>query len=104
MIKVVVGFRIKVGTDIQPTLLKLRSYAMTFPGFVSAESLINVQDNTNIVTVSTWENVENWKMWENTKIRKQVLKEAENLLRDQPRITMYTIVPTTGWAYVRSDS
>ena len=41
MIKVVVGFRLKVGSDIQPTLMKLRSYAITFPGFISAENLVS---------------------------------------------------------------
>ena len=104
MIKVIVGYRLKVGSDIQTTLMKLRSYAMTFPGFIGAENLINVQDNTIIAMVSTWENAENWKTWENTKIRKQILKEAENLFREQPRVTIYTIVPTTGWAYTHLDS
>jgi antibiotic biosynthesis monooxygenase (ABM) superfamily enzyme len=104
MIKVIVGYRLKVGMDIQPVLIKLRSYAMTFSGFVSAENLVNAQDNTIFALVYTWENIENWKTWENTKIRKQILQEAEKLLREQPRVTIYNVVPTTGWSYVRSDS
>lgn len=104
MIKVIVGYRLKVGADIQPALLKLRSYAMTFPGFFGAENLINVQDNTIVAMVSTWENVENWKTWENTKIRKQILQEAEKLFREQPRVTIYRVVPTTGWTYTHLDS
>jgi len=99
MIKVIDGYRLKVGVDIQPALLKLRSYAMTFPGFVGAENLINVQDNTIVAMVSTWESVERWKTWEETKIRKQILKETESLLREQPRFTIYRVAPTTGWTY-----
>jgi antibiotic biosynthesis monooxygenase (ABM) superfamily enzyme len=104
MIKVIVGYRLKIGMDIQPVLIKLRSYAMTFSGFVSAENLVNAEDNTIFALVYTWENIENWKTWENTKIRKQILQEAEKLLREQPRVTIYNVVPTTGWSYVRSDS
>ena len=104
MIKVIVGYRLKVGVDIQPILIKLRSYAMTFSGFVSAENLVNAQDNTIFALMYTWENIENWKTWENTKIRKQILKEAEGMLREQPRVTIYRVVPTTGWAYTHLDS
>jgi antibiotic biosynthesis monooxygenase (ABM) superfamily enzyme len=99
MVKVVVGYRLKVDADIQPVLMKLRSYAITFPGFISAENLVSTQDNTLYAIIYTWDNIENWKAWENTKVRKQVLQEAERLLREQPRITTYRVVPTTGWTY-----
>ncbi len=32
MIKVTVGYEMKEGADMQSILLKLRSYALTFPG------------------------------------------------------------------------
>ncbi len=96
MIKVIVGYRLKVDVNIQPILMKLRSYAMTFPGFLSAENLVSVQDNTIIAIMYAWENIENWKAWENTKIRKQILQEAEKLFKEQPRITIYRVMPTTG--------
>ena len=104
MIKVITGYRLKVGADIQPVLMKLRSYAMTLPGFVGAENLVNVPDDTIVAMTSIWENVENWKTWENTKVRKQILKEAEGFIIEQPRITIYKIMPTTGWTYTHLDS
>jgi antibiotic biosynthesis monooxygenase (ABM) superfamily enzyme len=104
VIKVVVGFRLKIGVDIQPTLLKLRSYAMTFPGFVSGENLVSVKDDTIYAILYAWENIENWKAWESTKVRSPILKEAESLLREQPRITIYQVMPTTGWTYSRLNS
>lgn len=104
MINVIVGYRLKVGSDIQPVLMKLRSYAMTFHGFIGAENLISIQDNTIVAMVSTWENADDWRMWEDSKIRKQIVKEAEVILEEKPRVTVYRLVPTTGWAYVRSNS
>jgi len=43
MIKVIEGYRLTTGVDIQPLFLKLRSHAMTFPGFISAECIRSVR-------------------------------------------------------------
>jgi len=99
LIKVIVGFRVKAGSDIQPALLQLRSYALTFPGFVGAENLVRSDDNTIIAIEYKWDSIDNWKTWENTKIRKQILKEVGGLLREEPRIKIYNVVPSVGWAY-----
>jgi hypothetical protein len=37
MIKVVESYEFEKDTDTQPMFLKLRSYAMTFPGFISVD-------------------------------------------------------------------
>ena len=103
MIKVIVGYRLKPGADIHPVLTKLRSYAITFPGFISAENLVSAQDSSIVAILYTWDRIENWKTWENTKIRKQILNETEELLLEQPRITIYRVEPTTGWAYTHLE-
>jgi len=96
MIKVVVGYKLKAGVDIQPILMKLRSHAITYPGFVSAENLISVQDNSIIFVLYTWEKIEDWRLWENTSIRKRILQEADALSSEQPRVRIYRVLPTTG--------
>jgi len=104
MIKVIIGYKLKENADIQPILLKLRSYAMTFPGFVGAENLLSKQDNSIVVMQSNWENLENWKAWESSKVRQQILQEAKKLLVEDPEVTIYTIMPTSGWVYTRLQS
>jgi len=101
MVKVIVGYKVKKGADIAPTLLRLRSYAVTFLGFISAENLRSEEDGSIIAMASTWENIENWRVWESASIRKQILQEAENLFEEEPRITVYRIMPTTAWEYTR---
>ena len=96
MIKVVVGHKLKVDADIQPTLMKLRSHAMTYPGFISAENLISTQDNSIVFVLYTWNKTEDWHLWENTIIRKKILQEAGALLLEPPRVRIYRIMPTTG--------
>ena len=97
MVKVITGYRLKVGADIQPILMKLRSHAITFPGFVGAENLVSVQDNSIVFVLYTWGEIEYWQTWENTSIRKRILQEADALLCEQPRVRIYRVMPTTKW-------
>ena len=97
MIKVISGYKLKEGADIQPVLLKLRSHAMTYRGFVGAENLINAKDISIVAIISTWEDVENWQAWETSTARREILREAEPLLEEELRITIYKIMPTVRW-------
>ena len=104
MIKVIVGYEMKKGADIQPVFLKLRSYAMTFPGFISVEHIRSVKDTSIVALLYNWEGLENWEAWESSKLRQQILQEAEPLLVSKPRVTIYEVIPTSGWTYTRSQS
>jgi len=73
MIKVIVGYRLKGGADFDHTLRKLRSQAMQFPGFIGAENLLSDKDYHILALVSTWDKVEDWRQWEKSKIRQDIL-------------------------------
>jgi heme-degrading monooxygenase HmoA len=97
MIKVIVGYKVRDSVDIQPVLLKLRSHAMTYPGFVGAENLLSEQDPSIVAAVSTWERVENWRAWEGSKISQEMRRETDALLEEEPKVTIYRIMPTVRW-------
>ena len=99
MIKVIEGYELKKGADIQPIFLKLRSYAMTFPGFVSVEHIRSAKGSVIAALLYNWEGLQNWQAWESSKLRKQILIEAEELLTSEPRITIYDVIPTSAWTY-----
>jgi antibiotic biosynthesis monooxygenase (ABM) superfamily enzyme len=100
MIKVIEGYELKRGADIQPLFLKLRSSAMTFPRFISVEHIRSVKGSSSIAALLyNWERLENWEIWESSKLRQQLLREAETLLVSEPRITIYEVVPTSAWTY-----
>ena len=98
MIKVLLGFKVKKGADIQPILLKLRSYSLSFPNFVSAEYLRSEQDDSIVSISYNWERIEDYREWESSTMIKQILKEAKELTVDEPKVTIYTtIAPSSGW-------
>ena len=97
MIKGIVGCKVRSYKDLEPIMVKLRSHAMQYPGFVSAENLISEEDFSVVVMTSTWETIENWKLWVDSRITQDLFRQAEALLKEKPRITVYTIMPTAKW-------
>lgn len=97
MVKVIIGYRLKRGADILPMLVKLRSHAMTYPGYVGAENLMNNHDVTIVAIITTWEDVEYFKDWEKSRARRTIMKEFQDLLAEEPKVTVYRIIPTKKW-------
>lgn len=95
MIKVIRGYKMKKRADIQPMLLKLRSHALTYPGFVGGENLVSEQNSRIVAMLSTWENAEQWRLWEESTMVQEILIGINSLIIGKPRVTVYKIMPTT---------
>lgn len=97
MIKVVTEHTVKEGRDISPLLLELRAAAIQYPGYVSAENLLNAEDSSKIVVVSTWQTLEDWREWEKSRVRTTLYQRAKALLVAEPRVEIYRIMPAHSW-------
>jgi len=42
---------------------EIRDEIMKLPGYITGETLINAEDECNIIVISTWHHLENWKEW-----------------------------------------
>jgi heme-degrading monooxygenase HmoA len=94
MIKGIIGYKVSSYKDVEPTLLQLRSHAMQYPGFVSAENLVSAEDFSVVMMITTWQTMENWRTWTESKITKDLLQQAKALVTGVARLTAYTIMPT----------
>jgi heme-degrading monooxygenase HmoA len=97
MIKVIIGYRMKEGADILPMLMKLRSHAMTYPGYIGAENLMNNKDVSIVAIITTWEDVEYFRDWEKSRARRAIMKEFKKILAEEPKVTVYRMIPTKRW-------
>jgi heme-degrading monooxygenase HmoA len=97
MIKGVIGYKVLSYKDIEPILMKLRSYAMQSPGFVGAENLISEEDFSIVMMISTWETIEYWKSWVDSRITQDLLKQAKGFVKGSARVTAYRTMPTVEW-------
>jgi heme-degrading monooxygenase HmoA len=66
-------------------LSEFRKAAMSRPGYVSGETLVNHYDNQTVVVVSTWASVDDWIRWQNSEDRDRKEALIEELL-DQPTV------------------
>ena len=92
MIKGIVGYKVRNNRDLEPILLRLRSHATQYRGFKGMESLMSEENASVVAMVSTWENLEDWKSWAESTITQELLRQAQTLLVEEPRMTAYRMM------------
>jgi heme-degrading monooxygenase HmoA len=101
MIRGIIGYQVSSYKDVEPVFMQLRSHAMKYPGFVSAENLVSEEDQSVIVMVTTWQSMENWRKWAKspkTKVLLRQLQEAKAVAIGAARLTAYRTLPTIEWS------
>ena len=98
MIKGIIGYKVLDYKNVEPILMQLRSCAMQYPGFITAEFLVSEGDESVGVMISTWETMENWSTWVGSKGTLALLQRARTAVTGTPRITAYRTMPTVEWS------
>jgi heme oxygenase (mycobilin-producing) len=97
MIKGIVGYKVLRYKDLEPILMKLRSHAMQYPGFLGAENLISEEDLSVVMMITSWQTMENWKSWTQSKVTQDLLEQAKAVVIGVARLTAYRTMPTVEW-------
>ena len=65
----------------------LRIRAMGQEGYISGETLVDVEDHAKTVVLSVWSDLEDWEIWRNSKERKMLEdKLSQNLEEEKIRV------------------
>jgi heme-degrading monooxygenase HmoA len=67
----------------------LRSVAMSQPGYISGETLHSLDSPGEIVVISTWQTVEQWRSWVANKERLKIQDQIDMLLREKTGYEVY---------------
>ncbi len=70
-------------------LTKLRALATVQPGYISGETLRNLEDPEEYLVISTWQSVDNWKSWLENEERKEIMSKVEPLLKGTTEHSIY---------------
>jgi heme-degrading monooxygenase HmoA len=97
MIKGIIGYKVLSYKDVEPILMQLRSHAMQYPGFVGAENLVSEEDFSVVIMISTWETIENWRTWVDSRRTRDLLRQAKSVVMGAARVTTYRTMPTVEW-------
>ncbi len=65
---------IEAAQQLRPLLLEMRALAQMQPGYVSGETLVNYDDPSEYLVISTWQTIKDWNTWLNDE-RRRVLQE-----------------------------
>jgi len=84
-VKIIIRRKVSKGKEAQllPLLVELRARAITQHGYVSGETLRNVNGPEDYVVISTWKSVEDWKAWEASHRRMEIKKKIDALLGEK---------------------
>lgn len=90
-VKIIIKRKVPKGKEgeLLPLLLELRSKATTQPGYISGETLRNVNNPEEYVVISTWQSVEAWKDWEDSRGRAEIQSRIDSLLGEKSSYGIY---------------
>ena len=75
--------------ELLPLLNQLRSQAIALPGYISGETLRNVDNLEEYLVISTWKSVDAWKEWETGMQRKEIHEKVDALLGEKSEYGIY---------------
>jgi heme-degrading monooxygenase HmoA len=68
--------------DIMAMLIKARSVAMEMKGYISTETLINLDDPQSVLLLSMWCSQEDWNNYFNSEARKENERKFAEIVAD----------------------
>jgi heme-degrading monooxygenase HmoA len=73
----------------------LRMKAMKQKGYIRGETLVNLEDQREVVVLSFWSSLDDWKTWLNSEERQKMENELASYLEEPVRIRSY--MPTADY-------
>lgn len=95
MIRVMIERKVKEEEDLSALLVEIRVAAIThFQGYIGGETLVNLEDRSNIVVLSTWRGIDDWEQWANSKTRASLYEQIEPRLKEKPEVRIFEVMGT----------
>ena len=91
-VEVFIKRRVKQGPQarkVVPLILRLRALATFQPGYLSGETLCNLDNPEDCLVISRWESREYWETWLNSKERAEIQKKIEQITGEKTEYTIY---------------
>jgi heme-degrading monooxygenase HmoA len=75
--------------EVLPLLIQLRALATAQPGYISGETLRNVNQPDQLLVISTWQSMDAWEAWESSKQRLKIQETIDALLGEKTEYGVY---------------
>jgi len=75
--------------SLLPLLIQMRARATSQPGYISGETLRNMEDPEEVLVISTWQSPEAWKSWLGSPQRAETQEKIDALLEAKTEYGVY---------------
>ena len=76
-------------TVLRPLLLEMRSLANAQSGYVSGETLVNFDDPSEYLVISTWKTLKDWNVWLEDTSRRKLQAKVDEITGEETRYSVY---------------
>ena len=92
-VKILIKRKIKDGNmkAAARLLINSRKGAMTQPGYISSETLLSLDDPSQVVVVSMWQRREDWQSWMESTEREEIQAEFKDYLTEPVDYEYYSL-------------
>ncbi len=77
------------GKEMIPLFREMRALAMTQDGYISGETLRNLEKPTEFLVISSWNSSTDWSNWLNSKERQELQGRIDELLGGKTEYAIY---------------
>jgi heme-degrading monooxygenase HmoA len=74
-----------------PYVIELRSHAVKQPGYISGETLFNIERSEECLVLSRWTKLEHWQDWLRNPLRIELNEKIEKLLTTKTEYDIYSV-------------
>jgi heme oxygenase (mycobilin-producing) len=91
-IRVFIEREIQSGNDLKlhNLLMQLRTKAMLQKGYITGETLRDVNNANKFLVIGTWNSVEDWNEWMANPERKKLQDDLDKVLKTPEKFSVYT--------------
>ncbi len=77
------------GRSMIPLFRQMRALAMNQDGYISGETLRNLNNPDEFIVISSWQSSEDWNNWLRSESRQEVQKQIDELLGGRTQYEIY---------------
>jgi len=75
--------------ELRPLLLQMRSLANAQSGYISGETLVNYDDPSEHLVISTWKTLDDWNTWLGDSQRRALQSRVDEITGSETRYSVY---------------
>ena len=75
--------------NLLPLFRRLRNLAINQPGYISGETLREIDNAGQFLVISIWQSIDNWRQWVLPPERIEIQNEMDSQLEEEPIYEIY---------------